>query len=69
MFVITEENCTKCKLLKQMIGDKIISTQFVKASENMGLCRELGIKTIPALVKDDKTVVFELEDIVTELEK
>ena len=69
MFVITEENCTKCKLLKQMIGDKIISTQFVKASNNLDLCRELGIKTIPALVKDDKTVVFELEDIVTELEK
>lgn len=69
MFVITEENCTKCKLLKQMIGDKIISVQFIKASENMDLCRELGVKTIPALVKDDKTVVFELEDIVTELEK
>lgn len=69
MFVITEENCTKCKMLKQMIGDKVISTQFVKASANLDLCRELGIKTIPALVKDDKTVVFELEDIVTELEK
>lgn len=69
MFVITEENCTKCKLLKQMIGDKIISTQFVKASDHLDLCRELGIKTVPALVKDDKTVVFELEDIVTELEK
>lgn len=69
MFIVTEENCTKCKLLKQMMGDKIITTQFVKASENMDLCRELGIKTIPALVKDDKSVVFDLEEIVTELEK
>lgn len=68
MFVITEENCTKCKLLKQMIGDKIISIQFIKASENMDLCRELGIKTIPALVNGDK-IIFELEDIVAEIEK
>ena len=68
MFVITEENCTKCKLLKQMIGDKIISTQFIKASENMDLCRELGIKAIPALVNGDK-IIFELEDIVAEIEK
>lgn len=69
MFIISEELCQNCKTLKRMLGDKIISVQFVKASENMDLCRELGIKTIPALVKDDKTVVFDLDDIVTEIEK
>ena len=51
-----------------MLGDKIISVQFIKASENLDLCKELNIKTIPALVKDDKTVVFDLGEIVSEVE-
>lgn len=69
MFIVSEEHCQNCRLLKTMLGDKIISVHFVKASENMSLCKELGIKAIPALVKDDKTVVFDLDDIVTEIEK
>lgn len=68
MFIVSEELCQNCKTLKRMLGDKIISVQFIKASENMDLCRELGIKTIPALVKDDKTVVFDLGEIVSEVE-
>lgn len=69
MFIVSEELCQNCKTLKRMLGDKIISVQFVKASENLGLCRRLGIKAIPALVKDDETVVFDLDDIVAEIEK
>lgn len=68
MFIISEELCQNCKTLKRMLGDKIISVQFIKASENMDLCRKLGIRTIPALVKDDKTVVFDLGEIVSEVE-
>lgn len=68
MFIISEELCQNCKTLKRMLGDKIISVQFIKASENMDLCRKLGIKTIPALVKDDNTVVFDLGEIVSEVE-
>lgn len=68
MFVITEELCQNCKMLKQMLGENAMRVQFIKASENMELCRELGIKTIPALVKDDKTVVFDLGKIVSEIE-
>ena len=68
MFIVSEELCQNCKTLKRMLGDKIISVQFVKASENLDLCKELGIKTIPALVKDDKTVVFDLGEIVSEVE-
>jgi hypothetical protein len=55
-------------MLKQMLGENAMRVQFVKASENMETCRELGIKTIPALVKDDKTVVFDLGKIVSEIE-
>lgn len=69
MFIISEELCQNCKTLKRMLGDKIISVQFIKASENLDLCKELNIKTIPALVKDDKTVVFDLGEIVSEVEK
>lgn len=71
MFIVSEELCQNCKTLKRMLGDKIISVQFVKASENLDLCKELGIKTIPALVKDDKTVVFDdvYNKIVAEKQK
>lgn len=69
MYIISEELCQNCKLLKQMLGDKALTTEFKLASQNMDICRRLGIKTIPALVKDDETVVFDLEEIVTEVEK
>lgn len=69
MYIISETHCQNCKLLKQMLGDKAPTTEFKLASENMDTCRRLGIKTIPALVKDDETVVFDLEEIVTEVEK
>lgn len=69
MYIISETHCQQCKILKQMLGDKAMTTEFRLASQNMDLCRELGIKTIPALVKNDKTVVFDLEEIVTEIEK
>ena len=56
-------------MLKTMLGEKLMSVQFKSASQNMDECRRLGIKTIPALVKDDETVVFDLEEIVNEVEK
>ena len=69
MYIISEEHCQQCRLLKTMLGDKFMSVQFKLARDNMDECRRLGIKTIPALVKDDETVVFDLEEIVTEVEK
>ena len=52
-----------------MLGDKIITTNIINAEENMNLCRKLNIKSVPALVKDDETVVYELDEIVTEVER
>lgn len=69
MYIITEEHCQKCRLLKTMLGENIMNVKIIKASTNLDLCRELGIKAIPALVKDDETVVFDLEEIVREIEK
>lgn len=68
MYIITEEHCQKCRLLKTMLGENIMNVKIIKASTNLDLCRQLGIKTIPALVNGDK-IIFELEDIVAEIEK
>lgn len=69
MYIITEEHCQNCRVLKTILGDKLMSVQLKSASQNMDECRRLGIKTIPALVKDDETVIFDLEEIVNEVER
>jgi glutaredoxin-related protein len=56
-------------MLKQMLGENVLHVEFRLAEQHMDVCRELGIKTIPALVKDDNTVVFDLGEIVSEVEK
>ena len=61
-------NCQNCKMLKQMLGENALRVEFRLAEENMDVCRKLNIRTIPALVKDDKTVVFDLGEIVSEVE-
>lgn len=63
------QTCPNCKMLKQMLGENAMRVEFRLAEQNMSVCRELGIRTIPALVKDDKTVVFDLGEIVSEVEK
>lgn len=68
MYIISETHCQNCKLLKQMLGENALRVEFKLASENMDICRRLGIKTIPVLVKDDNTVVFDLGEIVSEVE-
>ena len=69
MYIISEIHCQNCKLLKKMLDDKELTVEFKLASENMHTCRRLGIKAIPALVRDDESVIFDLKDIVAEVEK
>ena len=73
MYIISETHCTQCKMLKQMLGENALRVQFINASQNMELCKELRIKTIPALVKrnadGEHEIVFGLEKIVSEVEK
>lgn len=69
MYIIVGQNCQNCKMLKQMLGENAMRVEFRLAEQNMDICRRLGIKTIPALVKDDETVVFDLGKIVSEVEK
>ena len=69
MYIITEENCQNCRLLKTMLGENITNVKIIKASTHLDLCRKLGVRSIPALVKDDNTVVFNLSEIVSEVEK
>ena len=63
------QNCQNCKMLKQMLGENAMRVEFRLAENNMDVCRQLNIRTIPALVKDDNTVVFDLGEIVSEVEK
>lgn len=73
MYIMVGQTCPNCKMLKQMLGENAMRVQFIDASTNIDLCRELGIKTIPALVKRNKDgqheVVFDLGEIVSEVEK
>ena len=48
-----------------MLGDVSIPT--IKASEHMDTCRRLNIKQVPALVLDDETVIFGVEEIANEI--
>ena len=69
MYIMVGQTCPNCKMLKQMLGENAMRVEFRLAEQNMSVCRELGIRTIPALVKDDDTVVFDLGEIVSEVEK
>lgn len=69
MYIMVGQTCPNCKMLKQMLGENAMRVEFRLAEENMSVCRELGVRTIPALVKDDNTVAFDLGEIVSEVEK
>ena len=69
MYIMAGQNCQNCKMLKQMLGENAMRVEFRLAENNMDVCRQLNIRTIPALVKDDNTVVFDLGEIVSEVEK
>ena len=65
MYIISNDNCQNCKMLTDMLGG--ISVPTIKASENMDLCRRLNIRQVPALVLDDETVIFGVEEIANEV--
>lgn len=54
-------------MLEMQLGDKINNIEKKLAEFNMDLCGELGIKTIPALVLDDDTVVFGIDEIARQI--
>lgn len=68
MYIMIGQTCPNCKMLKQMLGENAMRVEFRLVEQHMDVCRELGIRTIPALVKDDNTVVFDLGEIVSEVE-
>ena len=67
MFIMTNTKCQNCAMLEKMLGEYATKVQYVIASSNMDLCRKLNIRQVPALVKDDETVVFDLQEIVNEV--
>lgn len=68
MYLITTKNCAKCKMLRQMLGDKYFFVEVRDAEDEMGTCRRLGIKSVPALVYGEDSYTTELDDIVDMIE-
>lgn len=68
MYLITTKNCAKCKMLRQMLGDKYFFLEVRDAEDEMGTCRRLGIKSVPALVFGEEAFTTELETIVDMVE-
>lgn len=68
MYLITTKNCTKCKMLRQMLGDKYFFLEVRDAEDEMGTCRRMGIKSVPALVFGEEAFTTELETIVDMVE-
>lgn len=67
-------HCQRCNMLKTMLGERIIDCEIRKAEDNMELCRQWGIKQVPALAIKPKSgcepeVIFDLEEIVDEVER
>ena len=68
MYLITTKNCSKCKILRQMLGDKYFFLEVRDAEDEMGTCRRLGIKSVPALVFGEEAFTTELDAIVDVVE-
>jgi predicted DsbA family dithiol-disulfide isomerase len=64
MYLITAKNCAKCKMLRQMLGDKYFFLEVRDAEDEMGTCRRMGIKSVPALVYGEEAFTTELDTIV-----
>jgi predicted DsbA family dithiol-disulfide isomerase len=68
MYLITTKNCSKCKMLHQMLGDKYFFLEVRDAEDEMGTCRRMGIKSVPALVFGEEAFTTELDTIVDMVE-
>jgi predicted thioredoxin/glutaredoxin len=69
MYLITTKNCANCKMLRQMLGDKYFFLEVRDAEDEMGTCRRLGIKSVPALVFGEEAFTTELDTIVDMVEE
>ena len=74
IIIFVGNHCQRCNMLKTMLGESVINCDIRKAEDNMDLCRRWGIKQIPALVikpmlDGEPKVVFDLEEIVDEVER
>jgi predicted thioredoxin/glutaredoxin len=69
MYLITTKNCAKCKTLRQMLGDKYFFVEIRDAEDEIGTCRRMGIKSVPALIFGEEAFTTELDTIVDMVEE
>lgn len=68
MYLITTKNCERCKMLRKRLGDKYFFLEVREAEDEMGTCRRMGIKSVPALVFGEEAFTTELDTIVDMVE-
>lgn len=68
MYLITAKNCAKCKMLRQILGDKYFFLEVRDAEDEMETCRRMGIKSVPALVYGEDAFTTEPDTIVDMVE-
>jgi predicted DsbA family dithiol-disulfide isomerase len=69
MYLITTKNCAKCKMSRQMLGDKYFFVEMRDAEDEIGTCRRMGIKSVPALIFGEEAFTTELDTIVDMVEE
>lgn len=60
--------CKYCQPVKELIKEKNLDVQLVDIDHSFELATKHRITQIPALLKDDNTVMFESKDIMAYLE-
>ena len=63
MLLICGNNCAPCEYLKQWLKDNNVEIKTIIAQENIEYIKSLGIRTVPTLLIDNKTIINNLEPI------
>lgn len=72
--VVKQDVCPNCHRLGEMLIARNIKVPTIYAEDHMGFCRDHNIRMVPCLVvhqenTDLKKLIFNVEEIVKELEK
>jgi len=61
MQLMIGKHCGACKALEAWLKEENITLETVVAEDNMDLATELGVKSLPTLILDNKTTISGVE--------
>ena len=69
MILFTAPWCAYCQVVKKHLDDhpEIEGVTLFNVDDDRDYAKSFGVKTIPALLKDDGTLMTESKDIITYL--